>query len=146
MNPPNKLAVPESFIRRSLWFMDVGSRMLWGTLISSNQEISLVFIQRVERDTYRITIEDREGRKLTEWEGYLRRLDPRIGYGVIESQPSSSANKEVILYDDGVTVIRQELAKCVTHCIRHCRTILWSAFCECTEECITVCEDGGIEV
>lgn len=146
MNPSNKLMIPESFIRHSLWFMGIGSRMLWGTLINNNQEIRLVFIQRLERDTYRITVEDQAGRKLTEWEGVLHRLDPNIGYGVIESQPSSSVVNEVILYDDGVTGIRQEGIRCVTHCIRHCITILWSAFCECTEECITVCEGSGIEV
>ncbi len=146
MNPSNKLAVPGSFIRRSLWFMDVGSRMLWGTLISSNQEISLVFIQRVGRDTYRITLEDQEGRKLTEWEGDLYRLDPTIGYGVIKSQPSSSINQEVVLYDDGITLIRQELKRCITHCIKHCRTILWTAFCECIEECVTICTSDNIEV
>ncbi len=146
MNPSNKLEVPERFIRRSLWFMDVGSKMLWGTLINSNQqEIKLVFIQRLAEDTYRVTIEDQEGRKLDEWEGgILHRLDPRIGYGVIEFQPSSSEiNQEVILYDDGITVIRQELTTCICYCIRHCRTILWSLYCECTTECICEC-DGDI--
>lgn len=145
INPSHKLIIPKSFIRRSLWFMDIGSRMLWGTLINNNQEIRLVFIQRLERDKYRITIEDQAGRKLTEWEGVLQRLDPNTGYGVIESQPSLSIN-EVILYDDGVTVIRQEGGRCITRCVTKCKTILWSAYCECVEDCITICENLPIEV
>jgi len=118
MNLGEKLAAPQSFTRRSLWYMPVGKKMLWGTLFNHDEGIALVFVERLTQDEYRISVEDLQGQKLAVASGILKRLDEATGRGLLEPKTS----------------IVQEQVRC-TGCRVRCTSFLWTLVCECTFDC-----------
>lgn len=135
MKPGEVLAVPESFVRRSLWFMPIGEKMLWGTLVVDNKPL-LVFAKRLTENDYQITVESLHGDIIIIAQGVLRRLDNVTGRGILESQSPSIIlySQKAVLYKSGPTTIVMEEIVC-KKCVIRCTTILFTLFCECTMEC-----------
>jgi hypothetical protein len=125
MQPAEKLATPENLVRRSLWFMPIGRKMLWGTLLDDTKPL-LVFAERLTKDDYRITVESLQGDTIITTEGTLRRLDEKLGYGVIESK---QGGEDFIVLDGG----------CSVRCHMRCRGFLFTLLCVCDLECDLEC-------
>lgn len=121
MHPSERLAVPESLMRRSLWFMPVGERLLWGTLFR-NDGPALVFAERLSLDDYRLTVENLQGQKLAVAEGTLRLLNEKMGLGLLEPKPVMEG-------------------KCA--CKAKCFVVLWTAWCDCSIDCDLSCLGGS---
>lgn len=74
--------------RRSIWFMEVGTTMLYGVLLDpyfGNGSVGsgFVSVRRVSEDTYDVILEDVIGAVLFAARGNLEKLDPSIGRGTL---------------------------------------------------------------
>lgn len=121
IQPSERLTVPANLMRRSLWFMPVGERMLWGTLFHKDGP-AFVFVERLSLDDYRVTVENLQGQKLTVAEGTLRRLDARTGQGLLEPKPVMEGG---------------------CRCTARCFIVLWTAWCDCDIDCDLSCLGDG---
>ena len=82
--------------RRSLYFVEPGTTMLYGVMIEpadlqvQNIGVGLVIVKRVDKKTYDILIESNNGDLLAAARGVLQVLDPSIGQGTLKATPNQS--------------------------------------------------------
>lgn len=74
--------------RRSLWYMEVGSTMLYGIAIDPQFEagkigLGFVVVKRLNEDTYDVLMEDADGNTLFAARGKLIKIDSTIGRGTL---------------------------------------------------------------
>lgn len=79
--------------RRSLWYMQIGSTMLYGVLVDLHAEsrrvgLGFVLVKRLDENRYDVLLEDTRGRTLFAARGRLVRLNPAIGQGTLEPEGS----------------------------------------------------------
>ena len=77
--------------RRSLWYMPVGSTMLYGVLLDPQMDarrvgLGFVLVKRLDESRYDVLLEDSRGATLFAARGRLRRLNPAIGQGTLEPE------------------------------------------------------------
>lgn len=75
--------------RRSLWYMEPGSRMLYAVVLDPSPEtrvvgVGFVAVKRLDESTYDVILEDARGTVLAAARGKLRKLDIRVGRGTLE--------------------------------------------------------------
>lgn len=122
MNPSTKLPLSANLMRRSIWFMPEGQKMLVGTLLDKACK-ALVFIHRLE-EGYKMSIKSTKGEVLLEAKGTLMRLDPSIGYSELKLDGQLIGALGPVT-SDGLSC----------RCWGRCRSWVWSFFSECTWEC-----------
>ncbi|MGH7545970.1 MAG: hypothetical protein ACREKI_07300 [Gemmatimonadota bacterium] len=81
--------------RRSLWYMPVGSTMLYGVLVDPHERsrrvgLGFVLVKRLDEDRYDVLLEDSQGNTLFAARGRLLRLNPAIGQGTLEPEADQS--------------------------------------------------------
>lgn len=74
--------------RRSIWFMPIGSSMLYGILIDPQFDykkvgLGYVVVKRVEESIYDVLLQDYEGNVLFAARGEIRKLNKDIGQGTL---------------------------------------------------------------
>lgn len=82
LHPEVAIDPPREMLRPSLWFLEVGQRVLYGAVFQAGG-LGLVFYERLTEAVYRQTIETLEGEVLVAAEGPIERLDPALGHGRI---------------------------------------------------------------
>lgn len=81
--------------RRSLWYMDVGTTMLYAVLVDlqpSARQVGLgfVLVTRIDGDRYDVLLEDTRGNTLFAARGRLVKLNPAIGQGTLRPDESQA--------------------------------------------------------
>ena len=75
--------------RRSLWFMEPGTTMLYGVIIDpaslqlEDVGVAYVMVKRLDEKRYDILVEDTQGGLLVAARGALKKLDESIGAGTL---------------------------------------------------------------
>lgn len=89
MNWPKRKVFTKKLGRRSLYFMEPGTTMLYGVAIdpadlqSQNIGVGLIVVKRLDEKTYDVLIESNNGDVLAAARGELQVLDPSIGMGTL---------------------------------------------------------------
>lgn len=81
--------------RRSLWYMEVGSTMLYGVLLDLQADsrrvgLGFVLVRRIDDDRYDVLLEDTRGNMLFAARGRLVKLNPAIGQGTLRPDESQA--------------------------------------------------------
>lgn len=82
--------------RKSIWYMDIGSYLLYGIILEFNSYenkpgVGFVVVKRIDERIYDILLEDYESNVLAAGRGRLVKINPNIGRGrmeIIDSQES----------------------------------------------------------
>lgn len=82
LDPDAAIDPPREMLRPSLWFLEVGQRVLYGAVFQTGG-LGLIFYERLGEEVYRQTIETLDGKVLVAAEGPIERLDPTLGHGRI---------------------------------------------------------------